>query len=258
MKEGWQILVLSCSIILASLITSMGLIQAAKIIGKASKVRSDDALIKIVQELTKALNEKDSGRMGNVAKDQKVAEIAGSKKIEGVTIGTNPTKGVASAPVLMVEFSDLQCPFTKRFYQQVFPQIDKEYIATGKIKFTYRDYLLGFHQFAKPAAILARCAGKQGKYWSMFDKLLTGESLNNELFKKYTQELGLNLNQLEKCQVSSEINTGLDKDAQDAAQFSVDGTPTFFINGRFISGAQPFAVFKKIIDEELAKTVNKQ
>jgi len=258
MKDAWKILILSGSILVASVVMSIGIIQAAKIISESIKNRNDDSLVKVVYELTKALNEKDSARMMVAPQGQAAPSVAGSKKVEGVTEGTNPVKGVAKAPVLIVEFSDLQCPFTKRFYQQVFPQIEKEYIATGKVKFAYRDYILDRHQQAKPAAKLARCAGKQGKYWPMFDKLLTGNALNEEIFKKYTQELNLNLKLAEKCQVLPEINEAVDKDIQDAVKFGVDGTPAFFINGRFVNGAQSYAVFKQIIDEELAKSINKK
>jgi len=258
MKNTWRGLELPCSIMVASVIIGIGMIWAAKIIGDCIIVRNNDSSAKITYELAKALNEKNTGRIAEVPIDQKIPEVMGSKKVDGVTVGTNPIKGMVSAPVLMVEFSDFQCPFTKGFYQQTFPQIEKEYISTGQVKFVYRDFPLNFHQLAKPAAILARCAGEQGKYWQMFDKLLRGNSLDNEIFRKYTQELNLNLNLCEKCQNMPEINEAVDSDIKDAVKLGVEGTPTFFINGRLVSGAQPYQVFKKIIEEELAKSVNKK
>lgn len=254
MKNNWRSLALPYSIVAGSIVIAIGMICAAKIIAESIKTRNAYSSNKIISELVKALNENDAGRNRVAPINQKIPEIIGSKKVDGVTIGTNPIKGVASAPVLIVEFSDFQCPFTKRFYQQTFPQIEKEYISTGKVKFAYRDFTLNFHQFAKPAAILARCAGKQGKYWQMFDKLLMGDSLNNEILKKYTRELNLNLNLSEKCQNMPEINEAVDRDTQDADKLGVEGTPSFFINGRFVSGAQPYELFKKIIEEELAKS----
>jgi protein-disulfide isomerase len=256
MKDAWRNLALPCSIVVASVIISIGMIGAAKIIRDSIKIRDNDSMAKIAYELAKALNGKDTGRFTGDPINQKMPEAIGDKKVGDVTVGTNPLKGMASAPVLIVEFSDFQCPFTKRFYQQTFPQIEKEYISTGKVKFAYRDFTLDFHQLAKPAAILARCAGKQGKYWEMFNKLLMGDSLDNEIFKKYTQELNLNLSLCEKCQGTAEIKEAVDRDIKDADMLGVEGTPSFFINGRFVNGAQPYEVFKKIIDEEFEKSVN--
>ena len=258
MKDTWRSLILPCSIVVASVIMGIGMIWAAKIMGASIKARDNDSLNKIIVGLVKVLNERDSGRIAGNPISQRMSEAIGNKRVDGVTVGSNPIKGTVNAPVLIVEFSDFQCPFTKRFYRETFPQIEKEYISTGKVKFAYRDFTLNFHQFAKPAAILARCAGKQGKYWQMFDKLLRGNSLNNEIFKKYIQELNLNLSLCEKCQNLPEINEAVDRDIKDAGKLGVEGTPAFFINGRFVNGAQPYEVFKKIIEEELAKSANKK
>ena len=258
MKDIWRSLVLACSIVIASVIISIGMIWAAKIIGNSIKTKDKDSSVNIIYGLAKALTEKNANLPIEMPINRKMPEVMGSKKVDGVTVGINPIKGITSAPVLIVEFSDFQCPFSKRFYQETFPQMEKEYITTGKVKFAYRDFALGFHQFAKPAAILARCAGKQGKYWQMFDKLLMGNALDNDIFKKYTQELNLNLNQCQKCQSLPEIQEAVERDIQEATKFGVEGTPSFFINGRFINGAQPYAVFKKIIEEELAKSANKK
>jgi len=258
MKDDRNILVLSCAIVVASIIIAIGMTQAARIIAERIEIKNNDSSVKIIYELTKALTQKDSGQMIEVPMKTKISEVMGSKSVEGVTVGTNPIKGKVSAPVLIVEFSDFQCPFTRQFYQEVFLRLEKEYISTGKVKFAYRDFIVARHQFARPAAVLARCAAKQGKFWPMFDKLLTGKEWNNEIFKKYTQELNLNINACEKCLVLPEINEAVDKDLEDAAKFGVNSTPTFFINGRFVSGAQPYAVFKRIIDEELAKLADKK
>jgi protein-disulfide isomerase len=254
MKDIWRSLVLPCSIVAAAIIMAISMIWSAKIIADGLRARSSDPLAKVVFDLVRALNEKDTVKV-DAPIDQSQPEIMGEKMVAGVTAGSNPVKGMASAPVLIVEFSDFQCPFTKRFYQETFPQIEKEYIATGKARFAYRDFTLDFHQFAKPAAILARCAGKQDKFWQMFDKLLSGDELNDEVFKKYTQELKFAL--AKHCQNSEQVNAAVDEDVKAAGGFGVEGTPAFFVNGRFVSGAQPYAVFKKIIEEELAKTSGK-
>jgi protein-disulfide isomerase len=178
----------------------------------------------------------------------------GSKKVEGVDAGSNPVKGDMTAPVLLVEFSDFECPFSKRFYQDTFPKIDKEYIATGKVRFAYRDFPLAFHPQAENAAIAARCAGRQDKYWEMFNKLTSSSKLDADGPEKFAKELGLRPKAFMDCVHSAEIKDAVKKDMAEAAKFGVSGTPAFFINGRMIEGAYPYEAFKQIINEELAKT----
>jgi len=242
----------SFSVIISALIIGVSIIQAARIITESAKSKEVDILLKSVSELDRMLKEKEAV-LPKGAVEKKKTEAVGSRKVEGVGIGSNPIKGNVNAPVLMVEFSDFQCPYSKKFYQQVFPLIEKEYISSGKVKFAYRDLPLGFHSMARPAAIAARCAGKQGKYWQMFDKIISSGSLDNEALKKYAQELGLNMKAYEDCLSKDEFKGALDIDIKDAAKFGVSGTPGFFINGRFVNGAYPFETFKKIIEEELAK-----
>jgi len=242
----------SFSVIISALIIGVSIIQAARIITESAKSKEVDILLKSVSELDRMLKEKEAV-LPKGAVEKKKTEAVGSRKVEGVGIGSNPIKGNVNAPVLMVEFSDFQCPYSKKFYQQAFPLIEKEYISTGKVKFAYRDLPLGFHTLAKPAAIAARCAGKQGKYWQMFGKIILSNSFDTEILKKYAQELGLNIKAYDDCLSKDEFQGELESDIKDAAKFGVSGTPAFFINGRFVNGAYPFETFKKIIEEELAK-----
>lgn len=92
-----------------------------------------------------------------------------------VSMDDDPVLGNANAPITIIEFSDYECPFCKRFYDQTFGQIKKDYIDTGKVKFIYRDYPLSFHPGAEPAAQAANCAGEQGKYWEMHDKIFQAQ-----------------------------------------------------------------------------------
>ncbi|MFZ2385861.1 MAG: thioredoxin domain-containing protein [Candidatus Omnitrophota bacterium] len=252
MKYYRQNLLFSVSIVAASAILGASLIFAAKIVaysinGKNAGASTD----KMLEELVKTINEQNTDRPRPAKRN---AEHPGSKIIDGVTAGSNPIKGKVNAPVLMVEFSDFQCPYSQDFYRQTFPLIEAEYIATGKVKFAYRDFPLDFHASAKSAAIAARCAGRQGKYWQMFDKLILSNSLDEAGLKKCAKEAGLNLNAYENLRNKAEIGREVEKDIKDAERFGVQGTPAFFINGRFVSGARPFIEFKKIIDEELAKS----
>lgn len=175
----------------------------------------------------------------------------GTRKVKGVTAGRSAIKGDSKAKVLIVEFSDFQCPFSRRFFQGVLPRIEKEYISTGKVKFAYRYFPLGFHPLAVPAAMACECAKEQGKFWQMFDKISNSDSLENESLNKFAADIGLNTDGFNKCLDSQKTKAIVDADMKEGLGYGVKGTPAFFVNGRFIEGALPFEAFKKIIDEEL-------
>ncbi|MFH1316493.1 MAG: thioredoxin domain-containing protein [Candidatus Woesearchaeota archaeon] len=168
-------------------------------------------------------------------------------------VDDDDVKGDPNAPVTIVEFSDYECPFCARFYSQTYGQIDDEYIKTGKAKLVYRDFPLGFHAQAQKAAEAAECAGEQGKYYEMHDKLFEdGVSGGVASFKKYASEIGLDNEAFNTCLDSGEMADEVNKDFQDGQKAGVTGTPAFFINGKLIVGAQPFSAFKQAIDAELA------
>ena len=168
------------------------------------------------------------------------------------------TKGSPDAPITIVEFSDFQCPYCERFFANTLPQLEKEYIDTGKVKLVYKDFPLSFHEQAMPAALAAECAGEQGKYWEMHDKLFSEQSrwVDNpkvdDAMKEFADELGLDADQFNECYDSAKYADEINADMQEGIAAGVQGTPAFFINGQFISGAQPFEVFKQIIDQMLA------
>lgn len=166
----------------------------------------------------------------------------------------DPFMGKEDAPVTIVEFSDYECPFCARFYQQTLPQIKSDYIDTGKVKFVYRDFPLGFHQQAEPAALAANCAGEQGKYFEFHDRIFdsggaAGKSSTD--YKKWAQELSLNVANWEACLSDPTQKQEIQKDLRDGSTAGVQGTPGFIINGKLVSGAQPFSVFQQVIDAEL-------
>lgn len=166
----------------------------------------------------------------------------------------DPMEGKADAPVTIVEFSDFQCPFCGRFYLDTYTQIKKDYVDTGKVKFIYRDYPLSFHPNAKPAALAAGCANEQGKFWQFHDKLFTNQaSLSAENYKLWAKDLGMDTKKFNDCFDKQKYDAEIQKDFADGQAAGVTGTPAFFVNGRFISGAQPYANFKTAIDAALAK-----
>ena len=182
-----------------------------------------------------------------------------------VSLDDDPVKGDANAPVTIIEFSDFQCPFCSRFYQQTLSQIEKDYIDTGKVKFVYRDLPLdNLHPNARPAHIAAECADEQGKFWDYHDILFEKQSEWNRLaaadlqstLTLYASDLGLQSSAFENCLKSEKIADEVQKDALDAAKIGATGTPAFYIGNEKdgfikISGAQPFANFQAAIDAQL-------
>ena len=168
-----------------------------------------------------------------------------------VSTANSPSKGSASAPIEMIEFSDFQCPFCLR----ADPTVQNVLSTYGdRIRFVYRHYPLPNHPFARPAAEAAACAGEQGKFWPYHDKLFASPSkLSDVDLKQHAADLGLNTVQFNSCVDTHKLKAQVDKDLKDGEEAGVNGTPAFFINGRMLSGAQPFDVFKKLIDEELAR-----
>jgi len=182
--------------------------------------------------------------------------------ISSVSLDDDPFKGNPDAPVTIVEFSDFQCPFCSRFYQQTLPQLEEEYISTGKVKFVYRDFPLeSIHPNAIPAHIAAECADEQEMFWEyhdvLFDKVAEWQRLGpadlNNQFTKFATDLGLEGSSFESCLSSPEMAQEVNNDLADATSYGATGTPTFFIGNEedgFIKfvGAQPFSSFQLAID----------
>lgn len=164
-----------------------------------------------------------------------------------------PVRGVREAPVTIVEFSDYQCPFCKRS-QSVTKQVLQQF--SGKVKLAFRDFpIRGLHPQAQKAAEAARCAGDQGKFWEYHDLLFAkAPELEVSSLKQYATALGLDMTQFNECLQRDKYAASVEKDVQEGMQLGVSSTPTFFVNGRPVMGAQPFSAFEKIIDEELQKS----
>jgi protein-disulfide isomerase len=162
-----------------------------------------------------------------------------------------PIKGAKDALVTIVQFSDFQCPFCSRVEPTV-DQIMKEY--AGKVRVAWRNLPLPFHDKAKPAAIAAMAANEQGKFWQMHDILFKNQqALGPEDLQKYAQEIGLNMAKFKAALEDKKIVAAIEADAAMGGKIGARGTPAFFINGSFLSGARPFEQFKARIDDELKK-----
>ena len=178
-----------------------------------------------------------------------------------VSIDGAPFLGEKDAPVTVVEFSDYQCPFCARNFQQTFPQIVSDYIEAGKVKYVFRDYPLeNIHPDAFKAAEAARCAAEQGKFWEMHDQLFTNQkALKPDDLIAHGKAVSLDESELKACLESGKQAPHVRKDMSEAREAGVRGTPGFFIGltkprepsikaVKYLSGAQPYANFKEAID----------
>jgi protein-disulfide isomerase len=170
----------------------------------------------------------------------------------------SPSKGDADAPVLMIEYSDYQCPYCSRYVQETLPLIEENYIQTGKVRYVFKDFPLSFHAQASLAAQAARCAGDQGDYWGMHDLLFANQQdwANDraaQIFSDYADQLGLDTGQFDSCLSSGSYEDEVNSEIQEGLSVGVSGTPAFFVNGQFISGAQPYQAFQQAIEAALSQ-----
>ena len=159
-------------------------------------------------------------------------------------------KGPKDAPVTLVEFTDFHCPFCGKAVATL-KDVMREY--DGKIRWVFRDFpIASLHPGAPKAAEAARCAGEQGRFWEYHDLLFESQSTATiEDFKRSAEQLKLDLKSFGQCLDSGKHHAAVEADVQEGARLGVTGTPTFFINGRILVGAQPLESFRKIIEAEL-------
>lgn len=167
-----------------------------------------------------------------------------------VTTDGSPSVGAADAKVSIVAFSDFQCPFCSRAVPTL-EQVEKEY--GDKVRIVFKHLPLSIHPKAPAAHAAAEAAHRQGKFWEMHDLIFGNQrEMSPERYLQYATELGLDVEKFKKDLESAEVKKRIDDDTSEASRLNVRGTPAFFINGRYLSGAQPFETFKQRIDEELA------
>jgi len=171
-----------------------------------------------------------------------------------VPIADAPSLGPENAPVTIVEFSDYQCPFCVRWYNDVFIRLMSEY--KDQVRFVYRDFpLTSIHPDAQPAAEAAHCAGEQDAYWKFHDALFSDKyGLGTQAYQQYAAEIGLDAAAFNTCISERRYKAKVEEGINLAFGVNVRSTPTFFINGLMVVGAQPYEVFKQKIDAELAGT----
>ncbi len=206
--------------------------------------------VKQLQESQRKLE----GKVADLEKKVAAAPAAAARpqvdpnKVYDLPIGKSPVKGPADAPVVMVEFSDFQCPFCARatpLIDQVLQTYPKE------VKFVYKEFPLPMHPNAMPASRAAVAAQRQGKYWEMHDKLFGNQgALQPDNFKQYAQELGLDMAKFEQDMASPEVQQQIADDMQLARQSGVNGTPTLFLAGKRVQNRSLDGI-KQMVDEAL-------
>lgn len=191
--------------------------------------------------------------MKQLRSDNKVVVLLSPPKVQ-VAYDPKRLRGNAKAPVMIVEFSDYQCPYC----HQVEPTVKNLLAKYGdKVSLSYRDFpLTAIHQNAMIAAEASRCAEEQGKFWEYHDQLFNASKLEKDALIQYARDLKLDDKQFESCLTGEKYKAEIEKDEADGRNVGVNGTPGFFINGVEVSGAKPESEFTSIIDDELGRAGN--
>lgn len=254
-------------------------------VDELTRVEIDGKAAPVTEAEKKEFYEKNKARFGSTPEEQALGQIEAGlrqqrvrerraeflKDLRGkanvkvmlepprVTVGeaNNPAKGPVGAPVTVVEFSDFQCPYCAR----VNPTLTKLQEAyAGKLRIVFRDLpLLNIHKNAGHAAEAAHCAHDQGKFWEMHDRLFANQAkLAPADLKEHAVALSLDATAFNQCLDSGKYTAEWRRDSEEAGRLGLSGTPAFFINGRLLSGAQPYDAFAQVIDEELALAESKK
>src|SRR5205085_1085250 len=171
--------------------------------------------------------------------------------------------GKESAPLVLVEYTDYQCPFCQRYHNDSFAQIKANFIDTGKIRYVSRDFPLPFHENARRSATAARCAAEQGKFWELRHTMIVNASqLQADKLGGYAQSASLDVPKFQACVDSDKFKAAIDKDIAEGSAAGVNGTPSFVLgrieNGKLqgvrMVGAMPYAQFEAKIQDMLKQT----
>jgi len=175
----------------------------------------------------------------------------------------DPSLGSANAPITIVEFSDFQCPYCKRFHDQVLPALKKEYIDTGLVRFVHKDLPLPFHEYAREAAISARCSTDQAQYWKIYGALFKAQDcFACKGIRSITTNAGISQKQIETCKKQGSASRAVNSNLSESQLQGIRATPSFVIGpsqgnehtGQLIEGAMPWTQFRVAINEALGRS----
>jgi len=236
-------------------------LMLASVSAWGQSTQSDDLKksIDALNETQKAILKELQGIRTLLAQQGQARPAADTLPTTPMDISKEPFRGASNAKVAVIEFSDFQCPFCGHYDKDTYPQIAKDYIDTGKVKYIWRDYPLEFHQNAEKAAEAAHCAGEQGKFWDMHDRFFANQQNIAAIdLPKHAEALGLNVSLFQQCLDSGRYAAEIKKDIADAGGAGISGTPSFLIgvvqpNGsvkitKKLVGAKSYSEFKSAID----------
>jgi protein-disulfide isomerase len=234
------------ALIVASIMISIAVLGSGYFVSQ-----SLDRATRQLREVALALEDlPDTGGARAAAPGARPARPDPAKRYD-VSVGEAPRRGGEDATVTIVEFSDFQCPFCGR----VRPTLDKIRAEYGDdVVIAFKHLPLSIHPKAPAAHAAAEAAHRQGQFWAMHDHIFgSQQDMSPEKYREYAQAMGLDMAKFDQDVASAAVKSRIESDAREAALLGVTGTPSFFVNGRFLSGAQPFESFKRLIDEELKK-----
>jgi len=255
---------LAAAILLATVTSLCAATPPADTAGAAMTRDQADAMLKELREIRRVLErmeKSDSARSGQKARPPRTASIELEKD--------RPFLGAKDAPVTVVEFTDYQCPFCRRFNDSTFPALKSDFIDSGKVRWLVYDLPLAFHPHARDAGQAAHCANEQKHFWDMRDMLFRNSAkLDPASLRSYAQALGLHMPAFDACVREGRHADAMDRDSASAQKLRITGTPTFIIgrsdgdrlSGRVIIGAQAIAVFRgeiqRLLDQKDAQKAN--
>jgi len=194
------------------------------------------------------------GQKGTPRQEQQRAAVKPNITVADLKpTGQDVILGDPKAPVTLIEYGDYQCPFCGKMFQETEKKLREEYIKTNKVQMVYRDFPLdSIHPFARLAAEAANCAKDQGKFWLYHDTLFEKQSQIPSMdFGKIANELGLSEVVFQKCVTEGKYKDKVEQDLQGGIAIGVNSTPTTFVNGQALVGAQPYESFKAVIEKAL-------
>ena len=256
-KPMFALVMLVAAVALALLIVGRAA-RAQQPAAKADKANPNaDAVLDTLRAMQKELQEIKA--LLAARQQAPPAAPAGAQQSVTLELSNRPFRGHKNAPITIVEITDYQCPFCSRHALQTLPQIEKEYIAAGKVKYYVLDLPLeSIHRDAFKAAVAVRCAGEQGKYWEMHDRLFANQQTLNQ-WEAHAAAVGLDAARFGACMASDKYAADVRKDIGQTQVAGVTGTPGFYFgtteaNGskvktvKFVNGARPFTALKAEID----------
>jgi protein-disulfide isomerase len=248
-KETTKLKDFNWAMVISSLFLGLAIVAAGFLIGESIDSSSEQIASSLQKIQTAMASAPGAAQVRNAAPPRGNRPDPNRKYT--VSTAGSPSSLPGKGKIEIVEFSDFQCPFCKR----VNPTINRIKDEYGEdVRIVFKHMPLSIHPQAKGAHAASEAAHKQGKFWEMHDLIFKNQrQLNDDAYLSYAKLIGLDVAQFQKDVKSAAVLSRVEADIAEAGKLGVTGTPAFFINGRFLSGAQPYEAFKRLIDEEMKK-----